>query len=79
MIKVNPFPDNKILALSKVKEFADKKFNVTQNIKFVFHRVQKHCGKKKYAGYHYFLLFQQSFQKASFQGCIKKCYCVVIG
>ena len=29
---------NKILALSKLKAFADKKLNVTQNIEFVFYR-----------------------------------------
>ena len=36
----NPLPDDKILALSKLKEFADDKSNVTQNIKFICHRVE---------------------------------------
>ena len=36
----NLLPDDKILALSKLKAFADNKFNVIQNIKFVFPKQQ---------------------------------------
>ena len=41
----NSLPDDKILALSKLKAFADNKINVAQNIKFVFHKVENIAGK----------------------------------
>ena len=37
---VNSLTNDKILSLSKLKESADDKSNVTQNIKFVFHCVE---------------------------------------
>ena len=48
---VNPLPDDKILSLPKLKAFADDKSNVTQNIKVVFHRIEKILGKEENAGY----------------------------
>ena len=59
--RVNPLPDEKILALPKLKAFADDKLNVTQNIKVVFHRIEYIVGKEENAGYQYFLLFPQCF------------------
>ena len=35
-----------ILAMSKLKPFADDKINVTQNIKLVFHRVENLVGNR---------------------------------
>ena len=32
----NPFPDDKSLAFSKFKTFADDKFDMNPNVKFVF-------------------------------------------
>ena len=61
---VNPLPDDNILDRSKLKAFADDKSNVTQNIKVVFHRIENIEGKEENAGYQYFLLFPQCFQKA---------------
>ena len=53
----NPWPDDKILGLPKLKAFADDKFNVTQNIKVFFHRIENIVGKEENAGYQHFLLF----------------------
>ena len=53
----NPLPDDKILALPKLKAFADDKFDVIQNIKVVFHRIENIMGKEENAGYQHFLLF----------------------
>ena len=60
----NPLPDDKILGLPKLKAFADDKLIVTQNIKVAFHRIENIVGKEENAGYQYFLLFLQCFQKA---------------
>ena len=59
----NPFQDDEILGLSKLKAFADDNLNVTQNIKVVFHRIENIVGKEENAGYQHFLLFPQCFQK----------------
>ena len=60
---LNHLPDDKVLGLPKLKAFADDKLNVTQNIKFVFHRIENIVGKEENAGYQHFLLFPQCFQK----------------
>ena len=39
--------DKKSLAPSKLKALADDKFMVTQNIKFLVHRAEKHCRKRR--------------------------------
>ena len=62
----NPFPHNKILDQTKLKAFADDKLNVTKMIISVIERSRKHCGKSRNCLYKQFLLFPQSFQKASF-------------
>ena len=56
--------NEKILALSKLKAFADNKLNVIQNNKVVFHWIDNIVGKGENAGYQHFLLFPQCFQKA---------------
>ena len=48
---INPFPDDKILGLPKLKLFA------TQNVKVIFHRIENIVGKEENAGYQHFLLF----------------------
>ena len=68
---VNSFPNNKILDWSKLKGFADDKILVIQNQKFILGSVKNIVGKGKNAGYHYFLLFQQCFQKLSLSGSLK--------
>ena len=64
--RVNPLPDDKILALSKMKAFADNKLHINPNIKFFFHKVENTFGKGENAGYQHVLLFPQCFQKEFF-------------
>ena len=64
----NLLPNNKFLDWSKLKAFADEKFNITQTLKFVLGRVENFVGKGENAGYHHFLLFPQCFQKATISG-----------
>ena len=59
---VNPLTNNKILAESILKAFADDKLDVTQNGRYVFHRVENIVEKEENAGYKHFLLFPQCFQ-----------------
>ena len=49
--------NNEILALSKLKAFADDKINVTQNIEIVFCRIKNIVGKEENTCYQYFLFF----------------------
>ena len=58
---VYPSPDDKILALSKMKAFADDKWNVSQNIKFIISRAENIVGKVEYAVYQHFLFFSTMF------------------
>ena len=57
-----PLPNNKILAWSNMKAFADYKSNVAKIIISVFNKVVNIVGKEKNAGYQHFLLFPQCFQ-----------------
>ena len=63
---VNPLPDDKILGLPKLKAFADDKLNVTQNIKVVFHRIEKHCGKRRKCWLPAFSSFPTMFSEGFF-------------
>ena len=47
----NSLPNNKILALSKLKAFADDMFNVVQMMQFFLDRVENNVGKGENAGY----------------------------
>ena len=60
----NPLPDVNISDWSKLKAFTDDKLNITQIIKFVYHRIENIAGKEENAGYQHFLLFPQCFEKA---------------
>ena len=53
------------------KTRADNKFRVAEIMGFVFESVEKIVGKRENAGYQYFLLFQQCFEKASYPGSLK--------
>ena len=46
----------KILALSKLKAFADDNIKVAQNFKFVLRREENNLGKGENAGFQHFLL-----------------------
>ena len=65
---INSLPNDKISDWSKLKAFANNKINVTEKLKFVLGKVENIVGKGENAGYQNFLLFQQCFQKHSFQG-----------
>ena len=73
-VKVNLFdslPDDKILDWSKLKACADYKINANKKSKFAFGRVENIVIKGENAGYQHFLLFPQSFRKASFSWELK--------
>ena len=67
----NSLPNEKILDLSKLKAFADENLDVYQKLKFLSGRVENCVGKGENAGDQHFLLFPQSFQKASSLGLLK--------
>ena len=54
-IVCNLRPNKKLLALSKLKALAHDRLNVTQNIKFVFHRIENIEGIGENAGTQHFL------------------------
>ena len=54
-------PDDKILGLSKLGEFADDKIEVSEMKEYVMDTIENIFGKGENAAYQYFLLFPQSF------------------
>ena len=68
---LKPLPNDKILALSKLKAFADGKPNVAQNIQFVLHRIENTVRKGENAGKQNFFLFPHCFLKAFAYGASK--------
>ena len=64
-------PNYKILASTKLKAFADNKFNIAKMLISLFDGVENIVRKGENAGYQHFLLFPQCFQKASFSGFLK--------
>ena len=60
---LNPFPNDKILDWSKLKEFADNNFEFDENGVTFSERVENTVGKGEIAPNEQFLLFPQSFQK----------------
>ena len=62
-IKINSFPNDKILDLPELKEFADDNFQFDENdVKFSKTMVNT-VGKGEIARYEQFLLFPQCFPK----------------
>ena len=61
----NPLPDDRNLGFPKLEAFANDKLNVTEKIKFVFHRIENIVGKEENAGHQHCLLFPQCFQTLS--------------
>ena len=59
---LNSIPNDKILALTKLKTFAEDKFSIAKMIIPVFDRVLKNTvGKGENAGYQHFILFLLCF------------------
>ena len=61
-LKVNSSLNDKILALTKLKAFADDKIIVTQRLKFILGRVENIVGKEENAGYQHFFHLPQCFE-----------------
>ena len=59
----NPFPNDKILDASKLKDFADDNFKFDEDVRKFMKRVKNTVGKGEIARYEQFLLFPQCFQK----------------
>ena len=55
--------------MSKLKAFADDKFNLDKMTISLLDRVENTEGKGENAGYQHFLLFTQCFPKPSSWGC----------
>ena len=68
---INPLPNNKILDVTKLKAFADAKFNVGRMLTSLLDRVENTVGKEENAGYQHFLLFPQCFAKPFSLGSLK--------
>ena len=60
-----------VWGLTKLKAFADDKFNVAKMVISLLDRVENIVGKGENAGYQHFLLFPKCFQKASDTGLLK--------
>ena len=60
---INPFPNNKILHFSKLKEIADHNFKFVENGRKFSERVESTVGKGEIACYEQFLLFPQCLKK----------------
>ena len=50
LIWLNPLPNDKFLDRSKLKDLADDKMNVTEELKFVLGRVENIVGKRQTKG-----------------------------
>ena len=70
LVPFNPLPNDKILDWSKLKAVAEDNINASEKLKFVFGWVENIVGKGENAGFQYFLLFPQCFQKAFFIGSL---------
>ena len=72
---VNPLPDDKILDLSNLKQFADDYFKFDENNRKFSIWVENTVGKGEIAHYEQFLLFPV-FSKDLLPMVIKRCHCV---
>ena len=67
----NSLPNDKILAWSKLKAFADDKLHVVKIIIFLFDRLENTVRKGENAGYQHFSPFPTMFLKLFFPGVVK--------
>ena len=68
-------PNDKILDWSKLKEFADINFEIDENSRKFFKRLENTVGRGEFARYEQFLLFPLRFQKtciADTRACLVK-------
>ena len=71
----NPLPDNKILAQSRLKAYADDKLNVTQNIKFIFETIENIVGKEGINSYQHFSFSNNILKRPFLQRCWTSSLC----
>ena len=71
LVKSQPFPKQRILNFSKLKQSADDNFKFDENSRTFSKQVENTVGKGEIAHYEQFLLFPQCFQKACFPGTSK--------
>ena len=76
---IKPITRRQILDSSKLKEFAHNNFIFDKIGRNLSKWVENTVGKGEIARHEQFLLFPQCFQKACFQGGIKRCHCVGMG
>ena len=69
--RLNTLPNDKILGMTKSKEFADNKLKVAGMMISLLDWVENTVGKGEVAGYQHFLLFPQCFLKPSSLGLLK--------
>ena len=62
-VSFNPFPHDKILGMTKLKEFADDELSVTKMTISVYDRVEKHAGKGEIACTSNFSFSQNVFKR----------------
>ena len=74
---LNSFPNDKILAKTKLKAFADDKFDMAEKLKFVLEMVEKHHGKRRKCWLPAFSPFPTMFSKGLFPRVVKSWDCVV--
>ena len=68
---LNPLPNDKILALSKLKTFADYGMNETKMMIYPFDRPENIVRKGENAGNQHFLLLPHGFPKPFSSGVLK--------
>ena len=71
MNTVYSLPNDKILALTKLKAFADHKFNAAKIVISFYDKAENIVGKEENAGCQHFLLFPHCFQKLSVSRSLK--------
>ena len=75
--KFNTLPNDRILAWSKFKAFADDKINMTKKLTYVMGLVRNIVGKVENATYLAFSPFPTMFSKAFFFRVVKSRDCLV--
>ena len=66
--RINLFPNNKILDMTKLKAVADDKLDIDKMTISLLERLENTEGKGEDAGYQHFLLFPQCFPGPSSLG-----------
>ena len=68
---MNPFPDNKILALPKFRAFADGNFTMAQVVQFFPDRVENIVGKRRKCCFPAFSSFPTMFYNSFYSRVVK--------